>query len=187
MPATIGDNSHDLTPAQAKALYMHHFRAIQAQTEICKMENVERLRLRKLAKTDGVILSDIDFGLRCATIEDPQIVVDEQRRRAEIGRYFALPIGAQTELDFSREPLVERAAREGEAAGFAGKSVDACPYDEDSEPGRVWLDHWQMAQAQMLADWKVAMEKKQAARANGADPAAGDDGANDPDDDDEIA
>ena len=41
------------------------------------------------------------------------------------------------------------------------------------------------AQAKMLADWKVAMEKKQAARASGDDPAAGDDGANDPDDDGE--
>lgn len=28
MPATIGDNSKDLTPAEQKVLYMHHFGAI---------------------------------------------------------------------------------------------------------------------------------------------------------------
>lgn len=188
MPATIGDNSNALTPAEAKALYMHHFQAIQAQTEIVKAENAERKRLRKLAKADGVILADIDFGIRVATLEDPMIVVEEQRRRAEIGRYFALPIGAQTELDFAREPLVERAAREGEAAGFAGKSADACPHDANSDAGRVWLDHWKKAQAQMLADWQAAMEKKQADRASAADPSAADNGENDPpEDDDEIA
>lgn len=188
MHATIGDNSNALTPGEAKALYMHHFQAIQKQTEIVRAENAERKRLRKLAKADGVILADIDFGLRVVTLEDPMIVVEEQRRRAEIGRYFALPIGAQTELDFGREPLVERAAREGERAGYEGKNADTCPYDAASDAGRVWLDHWKQAQAQMLADWKSGMEKKQAERASAANPAAADNGENDPpEDDDEIA
>jgi ribosome modulation factor len=183
MHATIGDNSKDLTPSEAKALYMHHFQAILAQTEKCKAENAERARLRKLAKADGVILADIDFGLRCATLEDPQVIVDEQRRRAEIGRYFALPIGAQTEMDFDREPIIERAAREGEAAGFAGKNADTVPYDENSDPGRAWTEGWKKAQAQMLADLEAAMLKKQAARAD-AD-ASNDTGENDPDEDDD--
>ncbi len=183
MPATIGDNSK-LTPAEQKALYMHHFGLILKQTEKCKAENATRLKLRKDAKADGIILSDIDFGLRCAQIEDPQIIINEQIRRAEIGRYFALPIGAQSEFDFDREPAVDRARREGEAAGFEGKNADTVPYDENSDQGRAWTEGWKAAQAQMAADLQAAMEKKNADRAKrAADLAAADTNENDPDDD----
>ncbi|NEI52678.1 hypothetical protein GR217_34230 [Rhizobium leguminosarum] len=182
MHATIGDNSNDLTPAERKALFMHHFQAIMAQTAVCHRENEERKRLRKLAKTDGIILADVDFGLRCATIEDPQVIVEEQQRRHEIGRFFALPMGAQGDFEFDREPLVDRAARLGEAAGYAAKDRDSCPYDDpNSEPGRAWLAAWDGAQAQMLADLATAMEKANAKRAK-ADGTAEDDGENDPDD-----
>lgn len=188
MHATIGDNSKELTPAEAKALYMHHFGEILKQTERCKAENALRLKLRKEAKADGIVLADIDFGLRCAQIEDPQIIVNEQKRRAEIGRYFALPIGAQSEFDFDREPAVDRARREGERAGYENGNFDTNPYDENSEQGRAWADGWKEAQAEMVQALKSAMEKKQADRAKKAsDLAAADTGENDPDDDDDDA
>lgn len=187
MPATIGDNSKDLTPAEQKALYMHHFGAILKQTEICKAENAERLKLRKQAKADGIVLADIDFGLRCAQIEDPSIIVNEQKRRAEIGGYFALPIGAQSEFDFDRERAVDRAWREGERAGYEAVNADTNPYDENSAQGRAWAKGWKEAQAEMAANLQSAMEKKQADRVQkAADLAAADDGENDPEDDDEA-
>lgn len=187
MPATIGDNSKDLTPAEQKALYMHHFGAILKQTEKCKAENALRLKLRKQAKADGIVLADIDFGLRCAQIEDPSVIVNEQKRRAEIGRYFALPIGAQSEFDFDREPAVDRARREGERAGYEAVNADTNPYDENSAQGRAWAEGWKEAQAEMAANLQSAMEKKQADRAKkAADLAAADDGENDPEDDDEA-
>lgn len=188
MHATIGDNSKELTPAEQRALYMHHFNQILVQTEKCKAENAIRLKLRKEAKANGIVLADIDFGLRCAQIEDPNIIVDEQKRRAEIGRYFALPIGAQTEFDFDREPAVDRARREGERAGYEAADFDTNPYDEDSAQGRAWADAWKDAQAEMAAALQSAMEKKQADRAKkAADLAATDTGENDPPDDEEEA
>ncbi|MDX0262931.1 hypothetical protein GOC60_17265 [Sinorhizobium meliloti] len=188
MHATIGDNSKELTPAEQKALFMHHFGNILKQTERCKAENALRLKLRKEAKADGIVLADIDFGLRCAQIEDPQIIVNEQKRRAEIGRYFALPIGAQSEFDFDREPAMDRARREGERAGYEAANADTNPYDLNSDQGRAWTDGWKAAQEQMAADLQTAMEKKQADRAKKAsDLAAADTGENDPDDDDDDA
>jgi ribosome modulation factor len=183
MPATIGDNSkHELTLAERKAIYFDHFNKIMRQTAICKAENEVRKTLRKEAKAAGIILSDIDFGMRCATIEDPQVVVDEQARRAEIGRFFALPIGSQVDFEFDREPAVDRAARQGEAAGYAGKDRDAAGYDLNSDQGRAWLAAWDDAQANMLADLAAGMEKANAKKA--ADAAAkDDDGSNDPDED----
>ncbi|MDX0254278.1 hypothetical protein GOC32_04660 [Sinorhizobium meliloti] len=187
MPATIGDNSKDLTPAEQKALFMHHFGEILKQTDICKAENAKRLALRKQAKADGIVLADIDFGLRCAQIEDPQIIINEQQRRAQIGQYFALPIGAQTEFDFDREPAVDRARREGERAAYEAASPNTNPYDENSAQGRAWAKGWKEAQAEMAANLQSAMEKKQADRAKkAADLAAADDGGNDPEDDDEA-
>ncbi|RVG38261.1 hypothetical protein CN233_03825 [Sinorhizobium meliloti] len=187
MPATIGDNSKDLTPAEQKALFMHHFGEILKQTDICKAENAKRLALRKQAKADGIVLADIDFGLRCAQIEDPQIIINEQQRRAQIGQYFALPIGTQTEFDFDREPAVDRARREGERAAYEAASPNTNPYDENSAQGRAWAKGWKEAQAEMAANLQSAMEKKQADRAKkAADLAAADDGGNDPEDDDEA-
>jgi len=181
MPAPIGHNSNDLTPRQYRALYMEHFNAILRQTEVCKAENAARLELRKRAKADGIILGDIDFGMRCAQIEDPQVITDEKRRQLEIMRFFALPIGAQVELALDREPIVERAAREGEYAGYAAKDRDSNPYEVNSEPGRAWAAAWDDAQAQMLEDLRQAMEIRRAKReAAAANPAAGDDGENDP-------
>jgi hypothetical protein len=172
--AAIGDNSKELTPAEDKALYMHHFRAVLAQTEICNRENEERKRLRKLAKADGIVLSDIDFGLRCATIDDPQIIADQLVRHSEIAQFFALPVGTQVELNLDREPAVDRAKREGTAAGFAAKDR-ASPYGIDSKQGQAWLGAYDAAQKKAADDLAAAMLKKQAARA--------DDGDNDPDDD----
>ncbi|TAZ20702.1 hypothetical protein ELH77_19035 [Rhizobium ruizarguesonis] len=181
MNAKIGDNSHELTPAEAKALYMHHFDKILRQTEVCKAENAIRQKLRKEAKADGIILSDIDFGLRCAQIEDPQIIIDEQHRRAEIGRFFAMPIGAQTELDFDRMPAVDRARVLGEAAGFASRNADTVPYDENSDQGRAWLEGWKDGNMRLAEDFETAHQKKSAAR-NDANTAS-DDGENDPEHD----
>lgn len=179
MHATIGDNSHDLTPAERKAIYMDHFNKIIRQTAVCRAENEIRKTLRKEAKAAGIALRDIDFGIRCATIEDPQVIVDERRRHDEIGAFFALPLGSQSEFGFEREPLVDRATREGDAAGFQGKDRDP-PYDPNSDAGRAWIAAWDDAQAQMLEALRTGMEKANAARAKAEAAAKDDDGSNDP-------
>jgi hypothetical protein len=180
MPAAIGDNSRELTPAERRALYFNHYAKIAAQTEICRQANEERKRLRKVAKADGIVLSDVDYGLRCATIEDPDIIVAEQIRRNEIARWFALPVGQQADFDFNRQPLVERAAAEGRAAGYAAKDRTP-PHDIASKAGQAWLSAYDEAQAAMRADLAAAMTKKNAGKAKA------DDGSNDPDHEDEAA
>lgn len=167
-----GHNSNELTSAERKALLMHHMRAISAQQAICDRENEERKRLRKLAKADGIQLADIDYGLRVLEIEDPQIIIDEQRRHHELAEWFGVPIFTQAEFDFEREPAVDRARREGRAAGAMGKDCDP-PYGEGSPLAAAWREGWQAEQAAIMADWQSAMEKKQRAaesQAAGLDP-----------------
>lgn len=160
----MGDNSQ-LTEAERKAVFMDHFKPIAAQLEIVKEAQAEYKRLRKLAKADKVTLSDIDFALRCAEIDNEGIVVDRLRREAEIASWFALPVEFQPDMfgDFEREPAEDRARREGAAAGASGKGTN--PYDENSPQGRAWADGWQTEQKKLAEAMQSSMEKKNAAKA----------------------
>jgi ribosome modulation factor len=155
-----GHNSNELTPAERKALMMHHMRAISAQQAICDRENEERKRLRKVAKTDGISLADVDYGLRILKIETPEIILDELRRHRELAEWFGLPILTQAEFDFEREPAVDRAFREGAVAGSLGRDMNP-PYGSPSALYDSWKDGWRQAQDQMLADFASANEKLQ--------------------------
>lgn len=163
-PAPPPRNS-ELTPAEAKALRFHHYGAIAAQQAKVAEQQAEYKRLRKLAKADGIILSDIDFMMRCAEIEDSDIISDRLKREIEIASWFALPVQFQADLfgNDNREPAEDRAAREGAAAGYAGKDP-APPYDATSAQGQAWMRGWHSAQEQLRADLQSAMEKRNMAR-----------------------
>lgn len=163
MDAATGHNSNELTPDERKALFLDHMRKISAQQSICDREGEERKRLRKVAKADGILLADIDYGLRILKIEDPTIIVAELRRRSEIAHWFALPIGTQSEMfdEFEREPAVDRAFREGMIAGSLGKDCNP-PYGSPSAVYDSWKDGWRQSQDRMAQDLKSAMEKKNA-------------------------
>jgi hypothetical protein len=157
-----GHNSggNELTPAERKALFMDHYRPIAAQLEIVSEAKAEYNRLRKLAKADKIKLADIDFALRCAEVDDGNIIVDDLRRQAEIAAWFALPVEFQPDMfgDFNREPSDDRARREGRKAGATG--VGSNPYDENSEPGKAWAEAWSAEQKIAREALVVAMTKR---------------------------
>lgn len=161
------NNSGELSPAESKALKMHHYKAISAQKERVAEQQAEYKRLRKLAKADTIVLSDIDFMMRCAEIDDAEIISDRLKREIEIASWFALPIEYQPDMfsDMSREPGEERAAREGTAAGYAGKAAEP-PYEANSPMGRAWTKAWKAAQKQMGKDLEAAMTKRNALKAD---------------------
>jgi ribosome modulation factor len=173
----------ELTPAEARALHMHHFRLIEAQKGVVKAAQDALKTLRKTAKTDGLVMADLDFMARCATLEDPSIAPAEILRRAEIASWFALPVNFQPDMFTDRMPLDERAYEEGVAAGLQGKDPVA-PYDATSSPGQRFLAGWHEGQRQMREELVSAMTKRNAAKAsdeiikgadNGEDPFADED------------
>ena len=153
-----GHNSNELTPAEKKALVMHHMRAISAQQDVCDRENEERKRLRKLAKADGIALADIDYALRILKVDDADIIVDELNRHRQMAEWFGLPVYTQGEFDFEREPAVDRAFREGAVAGSLGRD-NAPPYGSPSALYDAWRDGWRQAQDEHLADFEAANTK----------------------------
>lgn len=155
-----GHNSK-LTPEEWKALKFAHYHACQAAQEAVAAAAAERSRVRKLAKADGVILSDIDFMMRCAEVDDAKIVAEQLKREVEIASWFALPVTFQADLfeEDKREPAVDRAAREGSAAGFAGKDARS-PYGPGSQQDQAWMEAWHHSQKVMRDGLQSAMEKK---------------------------
>lgn len=150
--AAIGDN-------QGKSTFFHHFNAISGQRAIVDRERAEEKRLRKLAKADGLKLSNIDFALRAVRLEDDSIIVEELRQQERIAAWLGLPVGAAPAFEFA-EPIEERAVREGEAAGMMNKDRSP-PYDANTAPGRAWLKAFDKARKQSLDFIATSLEGKQ--------------------------
>lgn len=181
-----GHNSGELTPGAAKALFMYHYDKVAEKTAIANAANEERKRVRKEAKAHGIVLADIDFGLRVATIEDTSIIVQEMIRHQEIASFFGLPVGTQVDMDFEREPLLDRLKREGFAAGYANKDRTP-PVESDSRQGQAWIKEFDKGHAQQLSDLAEAMAAIETRDRAAVDPdGQPDDGADNPDDEEEA-
>lgn len=162
--ADVGHNSGELTPAERSALRMHHIRHLLDIADRLKPIMEERKKARALAKTDGFKLSEIDAGIRLATMEDQSIFVAEIKELIEIAKAFnALPPGEQGDLFPDRRPVDERCFDEGKVAGMEGKNPSS-PYAVPSEQDQSWLRGWHDGQRVMREDLLAAMQKRNAAK-----------------------
>lgn len=186
MPAmTNGHNSGELTPAQSKALFMFHYQEIADATDVANAANEIRKTKRKEAKAHGIVLADIDYGLRVAKVEDTNIIMQELIRHQEIASFFGLPVGTQVDMDFEAEPLLDRLKREGFAAGYARRDRTP-PVEEQSRQGQAWLKEYDKGRTQQANDLASAMETietRERAQTSDGQP---DDGADNPDDEEEA-
>lgn len=157
-----GHNS-DLTEGERKALFFHHLNTIQAQTAVVDKANEEKKRLRKLAKADGIILSDIDFAQKALEIEDNSILPERLRRETEIAQWLNLPVLFQPDLFEDRAPAVDRIKEDGRVAGLNGRNAES-GYAEGSDEDTIWLEGWEEGQQVLRDDLESAMEKKNAAK-----------------------
>lgn len=164
-----GHNSGEMTPAERKAIFFDHYRPIAAALDEVREAQAVYKKLRKLAKADKIALWEIDYALKCAEVEDENILPARIKREAEIAAWFALPVDYQPDMfgDFSREPSVERARREGRKAGATG--IGSNPYDEHTELGRAWAEEWDAEQAKARDALLSAMTKKNELIKGGAD------------------
>ena len=159
-----GHNS-DLTEGERKALFFHHLNTIQAQTAVVDKANEEKKRLRKLAKADGIILSDIDFAQKALEIEDNSILPERLRRETEIAQWLNLPVLYQPDLFEveDRAPAMDRIREDGRVAGLNGRNAES-GYAEGSDEDTIWLGGWEEGQQVLRDDLESAMEKKNAAK-----------------------
>ncbi len=157
---TAGHNS-ELTPDQARALKFHHFHHINAQKEKVDAERTEYKRLRGLAKSDQIKLADIDFMMRCATIEDPSIIPEDLKNQMEIASWFNLPLLYQPDLFTDRQPAEERIKESGRAAAFANKDRES-GFAGGSDENQLWLEGYDEGKAQFNKDLEEALAKKTA-------------------------
>jgi ribosome modulation factor len=157
-----GHNSGELTPDQKIALRMDIIKRLLDVEDDMKPLRDLRKQIRAEAKGYDFKLSEIDAGIRLATMEDQSIFVAEIKELIAIAQAFnALPPGEQGDLFPDRRPTDEKRFAEGKQAGLLGKNPDP-PYGADSQDGQHWLRGWHSGQAQMRDDLQRAMEKKNA-------------------------
>ena len=134
---TTGHNS-DQDEAARKANFFLHLNTIE--TIKGKLDEVrgQYNECRKLAKADGIKLSDMDFALRALTIEDDTIVAEDLRRQMEIARWLKLPVGYQVNFaEADRRDGAEKAFAAGEFAGMRRQDRNDHGYKGDLE--QEWL------------------------------------------------
>lgn len=164
----MGHNS-ELTADERSALRMHHIQALLRVDEAMKPLRDERKKIRSTAKGDGFKVTELDAGVRLATMEDVSIFVQEIHELIEIAKAFnALPPGEQGDMFPDRRPANEKAFDEGKVAGMEGKNPEP-PYGADSKKGQKWLEGWHDGQRVMREDLQAAMEKRNAINANSGD------------------
>lgn len=166
----VGHNSLELTEGERRATFMGHFNAILAQRARVDLEKAAEKTLRKRAKAEGIALREIDFALRANAMEDDSLIPAELVRMTEIAAWMGLPVGAAPEFDFEREPSVDKAKREGAAAGYAdtdGSRRMPPTHAPDSRAGQAYIKAYDAARAQFLADLESAGIKRKAAQPNG--------------------
>ncbi|MBB3144901.1 hypothetical protein FHS21_001302 [Phyllobacterium trifolii] len=174
-------DNNKLTDAERRALMFHHFSAVQIAQNAVNLANEERKRVRKLAKVDGIVLSDLDFMLRCAEIEDPTIITGQIRSMTQIAEWFALPVQYQPDMFVDRAPALERIEAEGLVAGLSGMT-GVSEYGAGSPEDQAWMKGWTKGQKSLADDLVSAMEKKKNTISQDNDPGfAGDSEENQPD------
>jgi len=183
MPVAIGDNSMNAEVGE-RSLYMHHLTRIQAARAKVDAARQVETTLRKEAKVDGIKLADINYGMRVLTIQDTSIIVKEAVQHVRIQRWLGMPIGSEPELDFEREPLNERAAREGAAAGSIAAARES-PYGAGSEATNIFLAAYDAAQKEVATNWLAEQQRRAAERQKAKPNGADDDGSASMDEDDE--
>jgi hypothetical protein len=162
MDASLGHN-HRLSATEQRALFQHHFMPFMKADEAVKAATAERKRIKKLAKADGVLSRDLDFALRCATIDDETVLLDEHASRARILAWQGLLPGQQALFDFDAEPAVDVAARAGEAAGFNGRDP-VPPHDASTQQGQRWMEAWHIGNKARTEALQSALAKVAADR-----------------------
>ena len=159
----MSEPGHNLGAEDSRALFFNHYRSIAAARAKVEAAKAEEKRLRKIAKTDGVVLADIDFAMRVNTIEDSSVIVEEIKRRAQIAAWFSLPVNFQGGLFEDQRSAEERAYSEGKAASATGKSGTENPYDKTVPQHGRWNEGWSDDQKIQQTKLRDTMERNNAA------------------------
>lgn len=161
----IGHNSAVITMSEEdeKVLYFGHLRkrmAIQAQID--KL-NDEKKSAGQLAKADGIVLGDLDYGMKSLKAEDDSKVINRHAAHGKILYWLGLTSGYQSDLFKDRAPAIERITADGERAGFAGSDRNS-GHPAGSDEDQAWLTGYDSGQKVMQDRLQEVMEKAQASR-----------------------
>ena len=167
---TVHTGDGDVTKAAAKAaetapafghnradesLFLRHVRDIRAQQAVIggvkatlKAENGKLKDIRTLAKSEGIVLRELDEAIEALETEHVDLIAREQRKRLYF-QWLGLPIEQQTQA-FNRDEAGYWYNR-GSVAGRLGEDRKV---PEGVPPDRVqdWLKGWEAGQEALMRE-----------------------------------
>lgn len=171
---TTGHNSGELTPDQEKAHFFHHMRKDMATQAKIKALQDERKKDRKLAQSEDIALSRLDFAQKALSAEDKSTITQKVNDQLKIMEWLHIIPAYNEDLLADRAPREEKIEGQGEIAGLAG--IDRVSnYAAGSEDDRAFLRGYDRGQAIMRDNLEAAMSKKNVAKTNEEPPADGSD------------
>ncbi len=136
-----------------EVIFLKHVQKIAA-AEKRKDDAVNALRTaRKAAKTDGIVLADMDAARRLLKLAAGE-VEGQFNNMVRYAKYLGAPVYSQFDLFSNDEDSVGRACREGTSAGRTGASEGTNPYDVTSPEGQAWLSNFRDEQNRLMKEFK---------------------------------
>lgn len=167
----------DMTPEQEGLLLDHHVGRYEPALAAKKKADADFKNVCKLAKAEGISLSDIKKRIELRTPEGEAKLKADIERTLQIAKWAGMPLGAQAGFDFTdRRPAVDRAREEGRQAGRRGEVLKP-PYANELPQYDSFVEGWHQGQKEIASFQKErdakAFEEK-AGPQPGAEPDLGD-------------
>ena len=159
---TTGHNSGELTPDQEKAHFFHHLRKTMAKKAQIKALQGELKADRKIAQSEGIVLSRMDFAERAMGAQDQTTITQQVNDQLKIMEWLHIIPAYNEDLLADRAPREEKIEGQGEIAGLAGADR-VSGYASASADDKAWLRGWDRGQAIMRDNLEAALTKKQSA------------------------
>ncbi len=171
---TTGHNSGELTADQEKAHFFHHLRrTMSTKAKIKDLQN-ELKSDRKVAQSEGVVLSRMDFAERALGAQDKSTITQQVNDQLKIMEWLHIIPAYNEDLLADRAPREEKIEGQGEIAGLAGADR-VSNYAAASADDKAWLRGYDRGQGIMRDNLGEALKKKKAAATNEEPAATGDD------------
>lgn len=174
MSATVGDNSNKLTEDEEKALFFYHVRNDMALKAKRKEIDAQIKAGRKIAQSDDIVLSRIDFCEKALDAEDKTTITQKVNDQLRIMEWLHIIPAYNNDLFADRAPKEEKIEGQGEIAGLAAKDR-VSGYAAASADDKAWLHGYDRGQAIQRDNVETAMKKKRATKSKEEPPSDGED------------
>ena len=123
-------------------------------------------KARKKAKSDGIVLMDLDYAVSQAE-KLPEEVIAAHNTRIQYMDWMGIPTAKmltkveptdERHLELTDEERAENAKQDGYVAGREGKDQKQNPHDLNTPAGQGWMEGWHQGQKELVPGMQEAAQ-----------------------------